>query len=320
MDIFDQAVAKGLMNPQRAAGVLVAKRQAIAQSSSLSVHRSMATSGTALRILQWLRSSGLERDLTFITTKPLIDALIPFMVEEGLEEAAWVWLERWMRGEGPAMPIKKHGSHASYASHLLSALVRVKVSPAGTLNNGYASIIRAGDMFRESQYFEAAAIHPWRALVLGSTVSAWQRSQPSEALFDSFAAMSDQLSRRVLSVKVDRAHLDLHHPTHPDATLAVQYLKSSMVERLRSHIQAAAATAVETRALKNIAKRVVLMATDATQHLARTGHEAKAEWVGNVVLDKFGDFIRKEMAQGDAFWLECDLVQMLQPRYGSLPS
>lgn len=317
MDVFDQAVAKGLMSPERAAGVLVAKRQAIAQSASISVNQSMAASGTALRVLQWLRSSGLERHLTFMKTKALVDTLIPFMVEEGLEEAAWIWLERLMRGEGPAMPFKKH---ATYASYLLSSLVRVKVSPASPLNNGYASIIRAGDMFRESQYFEAAAIHPWRSLSIGSTVFAWQRSQPSEALFDSFAAMSGQLSTRIGSVKIDRAHLDLHHPTHPDATLAVQYLKSSMVDRLRARIQAAASTAAETRALKSLAKRVILMATDATQHLARTGEETEAEWVGNVVLDKFGDFVRKELAQGGAFWPGCDLVQMLQPQHGPLPS
>lgn len=319
MDVFDQAVAKGLMSPQRAAGILVAKHKAITQSASNAVNRSLAASGTALRVLQWLRSSGLERNLSFMTTKSFVDALIPLMVEEGLEEAAWIWLERWMRGDGRASPANQSGTYASHASHLLASLVRAKVSPAGTLDKGYASIIRASDMFRESEYFDAAAIHPWRALVVRSTVFAWQRTQPSEALFESFAAMSDPLSRRIWSINVDRAHLELYHPTHPDATLAVQCLQSSMMERLRDRIQAAT-TADKPPLFKSIARKVILMATDAAQHLARTGHEAQAEWVGNVVLDKFGGFIRTEMAQGDSFWLECDLVQMFQAKSNSLPS
>lgn len=313
MGVFDQAVAQGLMSPPRAAGVLVAKRQAIAQSPSISVNDSMAASGTAVRVLQWLRSSGLERDLSFIKCSSLIDQLVPFMLEEGLEETAWMWLERWMRGEGPTMSPQVYVRHAST---LLTALVRAKVSPAGPLNHGYASIIRAGDMFRENPHLKATVIYPWRALVIKSTVFAWQRAQPSEALFDSFAAMSEQLSKRSGSLMIDSAHLELHHPTHPDATQAVRYLKSSMMERLSNYIQSAASTAAETRALNSVVKRVMLMATDAAQHLTRTGQEAEAEWVGNVVLAKLGDFVRGELTQSGQGWSGSELVRTLQAQHG----
>ncbi|KAF3766762.1 hypothetical protein M406DRAFT_220592, partial [Cryphonectria parasitica EP155] len=226
MDVFDQAVSKGLMNLKRAAGVLIAKRDAIAQSSSISVNESMAASGTALRVLQWLRSSGFERDLSFLKFKPLVRNLIPFMVEEGLEEVGWTWLDRYMRGQGPAFSSPQD---IMIASHLLCALVRTKLTPGAPLNSGYASIIRAGDMFRENQLFEETALYSWRALCLRSTIFAWQSVRPSEALFDAFAAMSEQLRRLTRTVQIDRAHLDIHHPTHPDATLALKILKSTMV-------------------------------------------------------------------------------------------
>lgn len=306
MDVFDQAVAKGLMNPQRAAGVLIAKRQAIAQSSSVSVNESMANSGTALRVLQWLRSSGLERDLNFITCQPLIDHLVLFMVEERLEEVAWIWLERWMRGEGPVLPSRQNALHAS---HLLSRLVRAKITPGTTLDNGYASMIRADDMFRDLPNFEATAIGPWRGLSTSSTVFAWQRSQPSEALFDSFAAISGHLRKWQASVQVDRAHLDLHHPTHPDATLAINYLKSPIPERLQRGMLEREHQA-NHEAAKTIVKRIVLMATDAAQHLSRIGQEADAEWVRNLVLDKFGDYLRRELSNAG---LEFQIFQHGQP-------
>lgn len=302
MDVFDQAVAKGLMSPERAAGVLIAKRQAIAQSASISVNESIAASGTAVRVLQWLRSSGLERDLTFLKCQSLVSHLIPFMVEEGLEEVAWMWLDRWMRGEGRVLTPRRSVMHASY---LLEALVRVKVSPTNPLNNGYAAMIRAGDMFRTNQDFAATAIRPWSCLSRWSTIWAWQRSQPSEALFDSFAAMSDPLQKQAASVGIDRAYLDVHHPTHPDATLAVRYLKSPMIDRLAQWmIQRHDSTAEEAPSRATVAgsstpmkmvETLILMGSDAAQLLTRAGREAEAEWVRNLMFTKFGDFIRREM-------------------------
>lgn len=298
MDIFDQAVAKGLMSPQRAAGILMAKSLAISQSSSISINESMANSGTALRVLQWLRSSGLERDLSFVECQALLNNLLPFMVEEGLEEVAWTWLDRWMRSHGHELLPEKHTANAS---NLLYLLVRSKISPGTPLDSGYASIIRAGDMFRTNDLFDAIALKSWRMLSVSSTVFAWQRSRPSETLFDAFAAMSEQLRRLAKWVQIDRAHLDLHHPTHPDATLAVKYLKSPMLESLKNRMyqetKAGQKTllADATGASRRTVKRIVFMATDAAQHLTRSGQEAEAELVGNLVLENLGAILRKEL-------------------------
>lgn len=216
MDVFDEAVARGLMNPQRAAGVLKAKRHSITQSSTISVNETVASSGTALRVIQWLRSHGHERDLSFVGCTPLIAYLTQFMVEEGLEEIAWVWLERLMNGEGPDLPL----SSPSPAAYILDSLVRAKALFGHSLDGGYACMVRARQMFNGKPTFDSDAISAWRALSWWSTVSAWQRSQPSEALFDAFAALGRQLERSKTTFLVDRAHLDLHHPTHPDAKLS----------------------------------------------------------------------------------------------------
>ncbi|KAJ4415705.1 hypothetical protein N0V82_007198 [Gnomoniopsis sp. IMI 355080] len=297
MDVFDQAVAKGLMNPKRAAGVLIAKRQAIAQSSSISVPEGMASSGTAHRVVSWLRASGLERNLSFMEHQPLLTNLIPFMVEEGLDEMVWAWLERWMATEDHNLP---RSIYAARASPLLTALARAKISPGSSLDAGYATLIRADDMFSGHQAFSTTALVPWRTLSVMSTIFAWQRSPPSEALFDSFAAMSEKF-QDWSSTRVDRAHLDLYHPTHPDATAALAFLKSPMLDRLRGRLnktgQAPPGNHLPNRSRdpKSIAKSIVLMATDTAQHLTRTGDEAQAEWVGNLLLEKLGNFLRTEL-------------------------
>lgn len=297
MDVFDQAVAKGLMDPKRATGILMAKRQAITHSSSISVPQGMATSGTAHRVVSWLRSSGLERNLSFVKHQPLLNNLIPFMVEEGLDELVWIWMERWMMG-GDRLAT---ADSATYASPLLTALIRAKVAPGSSLDAGYATLIRADDMFSDHKAFPTAALAPWRTLSVMSTILAWQRSPPSEVLFDSFAAMSEQL-KHVYATKIDRAHLDLYHPTHPDATAALKCLRSNLLDRLQDRLRRIGQSAplkftpsspMEDH--KRVAKRVVLMATDAAQHLTRIGDEAQAEWVGNLLLEKLGDFLRTEL-------------------------
>lgn len=290
MDVFDEAVAKGLMTIRRAAGVLKAKRQAIMQSSSISVNETMATSGTALRVLQWLRSSGCERDLSFVNCTPLIVYLTHFMVEEGLEEVSWVWLERLMRGEGPDFRDRNGPSPAAY---ILDALVRAKAPHGGSLDGGYACMVRARDMFRDESSFETDAISAWRALSWWSTVSAWQRSQPSEALFESFTAMGRQLQKLKKSIQVDRAHLDLHHPTEPDATSAISYLQSSSLQNLldqeKQEEQDAGQICNLSRPYNTTIRRVGLMGMDAANHLSRTGRKDDAAWVRDILFDKFGD-------------------------------
>lgn len=289
MDVFDEAVAKGLMTPQRAAGVLKAKRHSITQSSTISVNETVASSGTALRVIQWLRSHGHERDLSFVNCTPLISYLTQFMVEEGLEEIAWVWLERLMNGDGPDTPPKS----PSPAAYILDSLVRADKALFGnSLDGGYACMVRAHEMFGTKPTFDSDAISAWRALSWWSTVSAWHRSQPSEALFDAFAALGRRLERSKTTFLVDRAHLDLHHPTNPDANLSMEYLESSSLQSLldqeKQEDMQAFQTCGLTRRYNAIVKRVALMGVDTINHLSRIGREKEADSIGNLLADRFG--------------------------------
>lgn len=297
MDVFDQAVAKGLMNPQRAIGVLIAKRQAIAQSSSVSVNEGMAASGTAHRVVSWLRSSGLERNLEHVNYKPLLTQLLPFMIEEGLEDVVWLWLDQWMRAVTLDVSMR---FQMIRASPLLMALIRAKVSRGHSLDAGYATLVQAEDRFAHLDLFAETALRPWTTLSALSTVFTWQRTPPSAALYNSFVAMSISLRRLRNSIIFDRAHLDLHHPTEPDAAAALSCLKSPFFNRL-SLILGGSNTRLEDadgwRSNKRDARKLVLMATDAAQHLTRVGKTSEAEWVGDVLIEKLGNFLRTELVK-----------------------
>lgn len=281
MDVFDEAVAKGMMTQKRAAGVLTAKRRAILQSSSISIKEETATSRTALRVIQWLRAAGHERDLSFIAFTALTNPLLKFMVEEGLEEIAWGWLDRLMRGEGPQNPSSK--TQVTPAGYVLSVLTAARANRDDTLNQAYACMLRADDMFKQSPKFEDNAIYPWRELSRWSTDTAWKRSAPSGALFDSFVRMSKHLCAP--SLIIDRAHLALHHPTNPSAEEALKQLES---ESLWVEIEA------EGKKWNPFTRRVVYMGVDAVQYLVRHGEKGQAESLMEFLTTRLRDVLGAE--------------------------
>lgn len=289
MDIFDHAVAKGLMTSRRATGVLIAKRKHIAQSSSVSVNEGIATSGTARRVLSWLRSAGLEQELSSVEHLPFLKRLIPFMVEEGLHEVVWMWLDTFLREE----------PGSANASPVLDALVRANIAPGVPLDAGYSTLLVANSMFSKHESFGRTYLQPWRRLSMLSTVFAWQRMAPSEALFDSFVSLGRPLHHlSPLQSEIDQAHLALHHPTHPDATEALKCLQSRLLDQVRDSLEPFVNVPKDVVRARGTAKRVVLMATDAAQHLTRIGRDDEATWVGDVLLEKLGRFMGIELVSG----------------------
>lgn len=296
IDHFDEAVAKGLMNPDVAAGILIAKRRFVVAdmpSSALhhmdiSVHKAMAAEGIGLRVVQWLQSSGLERDLSFLEHKRLISQLLPIMMEEGLEEIAWTWLERWMQRPSPVTP-----SRVAAAQNLLCGLTLASSTVNKSLDPNYSRAIRADDMFHQSEVYPRAIRLPWRRLTLCSTIFAWQHSQPSEALFNSFVSISAPLvtASDDIEIVVDRAHLDLYHPTHPNATSAMQLLKSPIFEYLARLSQPLKdGDEIPPRSTFDRIHRFLLVASDAAQHFSSIGQVAQAQWIQKVISDRFSNF------------------------------
>lgn len=271
MVVFDRAVAKGLMTPNRAAGVLIAQRTVARCLSDTPV----PSSDIALRVVQWLRSSGLERDLSFVSCNHLINQLVPLMIDEGLEEIAWAWLDRWMRGEGPVLP---HSQRTFHASKLLRVIIHAKTAPLASLDPGYVAMVRADDMFSHLHDFKDAATAPWLVLSARSTTGGLGRPQPSEALFDSFAAVSRHCTS-LRSLDLYRAHLDLYHPTHPNATLAIDYLQSNQPVRLEQLFKQEAEQGHTGHSRNITLRKIISMTTDAARHLGQSGRHSDAEWV-----------------------------------------
>lgn len=272
--VFDRAVAKGLMTPDRAAGIIGAQRSVARKLSDTSVPRT----DIALRVVQWLRSSGMERDLSFIPHRRLLSHLLPVMFEEGLEEIAWAWLDRWLRGEGLVLPLGERIDHAAY---LLLLIMHARTAPFSSLDRGYVAMVRADDMFSHLKDFKYAAPHSWRFLARSTTIDSLARPQPSEALFDSFVAVSNHFVPRIFHV-LHRAHLYLYHPTQPDATLAVEYLQSDhcvhLQERVKLQLQTGSQGPPSPSTLNIVLKKLVAMTADTARHLRQNGRYSDAEW------------------------------------------
>jgi hypothetical protein len=288
MDVFDEAVAKGLMTSKRAIGCLVAVRREIAQSSAASVKDGMRAAGAGLRVLQWLRASGKERDLSFMAHPDLVNLLLPFMVAEGLDELAWAWLSRLMAGEGPTT-VKNMPASA----FLLDSLVSARSIGVGNLDEAYASILRGEEMLQpDSPEFVSTLLVAWRRLAWQSTVEAWKRSSPSEKLFESYVAIGDHLQK---PMRIERAHLDLHHPTKPSHTLAVQYLlNESFWQRLLPKAESESTEAGTGRTKPHqstgFVVRLMSLGLDTVQHLTQRGQSEEAQWILDLLRIHLGPY------------------------------
>ncbi|KAL7627910.1 hypothetical protein AAE478_002105 [Parahypoxylon ruwenzoriense] len=272
-DVFDRAVARGLMTPRRAAGFLAAVRSRIATSSPDDKRQGMAKSGAALRVVQWLRASGQENTLNFLNDLFLPGALIPFMYAEGLEEVAWTWLTRLAL----CNEISPENSFTDLRtlSFLLSVMMQQTSKPDFgqskiSLDTSYSSMIRASELLspRNKQVLSSLR-SAWFFLSWASTVDAWERPKPSASLFDSFIDIG-----RPFRVPLDMAHLELHHPLHPSHSAAVEYMHSHAGRGSQPDDVATWNLNKQTR------RRLVCLAIDTAESLKRAGDPAEASWVG----------------------------------------
>ncbi|KAI0196097.1 hypothetical protein EV127DRAFT_418276 [Xylaria flabelliformis] len=268
-DIFDSAVAKGLMTPRRAAGFLATIRSQLIAESPDNLRPRMGTSGAGLRVLRWLRASGQENDLNFLGDPALLRLLISFLYAEGLQEVAWTWLAqlaaRATQLEFEETPGKVN---AQTLSRLTSAIVKEN-SESGSqspisLDGSFAALTKASGMLpRENPAAIAAVKTNWAKLSWASTVNALERPKPSATLFENFVEIG-----RPLNLPLDLAHLALHHPTTPTHSAAIEYL------RLRQQI-VEDVSSMKPRAQQ----RVLCLVLDAAERLKRTGQIAEAPWI-----------------------------------------
>ncbi|KAI1503771.1 hypothetical protein F5X99DRAFT_374410 [Biscogniauxia marginata] len=272
-DVFDSAVSRGLMTPRRAAGFLATVRSQIVKESADNVQQRMAKSGAGLRVVQWLRASGQENDLHFLSDTSLIQNIIPFMYAEGLQEIVWVWLARLamrMRTNDLEFETRPDRVNARSLSKLLSTIIKeTSGSRTGakiSLDSSYSALAKANDILSIQNQLAANNIQrTWEGLSWESTVNARERPKPSASLFDSFLGVG-----RPFKLNLDLAHLDLHHPTTPEHSAAIEYL------HLKNRIEGDIAD-MERNARAQ--RRIICLALDTADRLKQVGKSDEASWV-----------------------------------------
>ncbi|KAF7545506.1 hypothetical protein G7Z17_g9122 [Cylindrodendrum hubeiense] len=273
MEVFDHAVARGMMTPKAAIGCMVAKsKQLHALESSGSAPIS---SGTASRVVQWLRSSGSEQDLRFLDNQTFVRTLAPFLVAEGMEEIAWEWLIRTVNGASGNLSNEKR---LKRASHLLAEVVRTKCQPQyGNLDSGISTMLQAQELFRKSPLLSDLLVLSWRSVSWFSTVEAYSRAAPSEELFDAHMATADRLPQPFL---MERAHLHLYHPTHPDHVPALQFFRDK--EKLRHLVHAIGPRKSKPDNL-SVVSWLAFLGHDTVNHLTQSGRTQEAQGVTDLL-------------------------------------
>ncbi|KAF4454995.1 hypothetical protein F53441_2556 [Fusarium austroafricanum] len=269
LEVFDHAVARGLMTPKAAIGVMAAKAQQL-QAGEPGLG-SLATSGMSGRIIRWLRSCGAEQDLRFMDNYTFIRTLAPFLVAEGMEEKAWEWLVRTINDTSGDITKEKR---LRRASHLLGELVKTKCQPQyGNLDSGISTMLQAQQLFQTSPLLSELLVTSWRSVSWFSTVESYSRAVPSEELFNAHIATADRLPQPFL---LERAHLHLYHPTHPDHLPALNFFKDK--ERLRRLVNAVGPKKEKSTKLSTISW-LAFLGHDTVTHLTQSGRTQEAQGV-----------------------------------------
>ncbi|KAJ8121027.1 hypothetical protein O1611_g10208 [Lasiodiplodia mahajangana] len=271
-EVFDSAVSKGLMTPRRAAGFLAAVRSRLLAESPDGIRQRMGMSGGGLRVIRWLRASGLENDLDFLSDSALIRQIIPFLYAEGLQEIAWTWLAQ-LAARAAELEFEKTPGKANAQTlfRLMSAIIDENIQSGSqsqiSLDESFAALVKANGMLpHDNPAANAAVKSAWAKLSWTSTVDALERPKPSVTLFENFVDIG-----RPLNLPLDLAHLDLHHPTAPTHSTAVEYLRArqQIVEKVSK---------MNPRAQQ----RVLCFVLDAAERLKRTGQIDEAPWVERI--------------------------------------
>ncbi|KHN99956.1 uncharacterized protein MAM_01880 [Metarhizium album ARSEF 1941] len=269
MDVFDHAVAKGMMTLTAATGCMVAKRQLLSASDA---PQDLSSSQTALRVVRWLRSSGAESKLSFLHNLSFVRALTPLLVAEGLESIAWEWITRAV---GDASLCWETGARVNHAAFLLAQIVRTKSQPQhGNLDAAITAILDAERLYRSSPLLPQILVLPWRSVSWLSTVESYTRDAPSERLFDAHLAAAELLPT---PVEIEKAHLHLHHPTHPDHAPALRLFGDR--KKVRKLVARLNPDRIQWSSIRGMGTLpwLAFLGHDTVNHLTRSGRKREAD-------------------------------------------
>lgn len=228
MVVFEKAVANGMMTLNHARLCLEAKKVEIIRSPVLSVQEGMRDSGAGRKVLKWLWASGLANDNSFLKDGKFATALMEFIVAERLQEVAWNWIKRGftnvLEQRQPyilPVPDRKIGLSP------LFYLIKAESICSNNLDSAYLCLSRAAGYLTgmeaihmrallgpSGRYLAYATCNPHRYLSYNQP--------PSESAFESFLSLIPVVTR---NIQYQFAHLNVLHPTRPNADLALSYLR-----------------------------------------------------------------------------------------------
>ncbi|KAK8069162.1 hypothetical protein PG994_005778 [Apiospora phragmitis] len=276
--IFDSASSRGMMTTQRAAGFLASISRIIHSQSVLALEKRvrLGDTGAGLKVVQWLRSSGLDHNLEFLHNPVLIKHLAPFLYAESLEEVIWTWLSR-LGAHIVDSPEDKEMQQA--IANIIPYIIKLDESKLGltrALDDSYSAFLRMHQTLEsKNRHIERVVRNSWARLSWTSTVDASQRPRPSVPLFEMFTDIG-----RPWGKQLDIAHLELHHPTSPDHTSAVKYLHDD------GKI-ASVAKQVNQAKSDRLSRRMVSLGTDTVLRLNQVGQREEASWVSELMSRTF---------------------------------
>ncbi|CAI6053588.1 hypothetical protein V2G26_014119 [Clonostachys chloroleuca] len=283
MDVFDHAVSKGMMTIRAATGCLITKRKQMkATQGDLSV---LDGSDTALRVLRWIRSSRSEHNLDFLDNRPFVNALMPFLISEGLENVAWEWVTRSLRS---AAEEADHATQHGRAEFVLSNLVAVKGLPQyGDLDAAIVTLLRAQNAYQASPFLSELLWKPWRSISWLSTVESHSRAAPNEILYNAHVATAEKF---VSSVAVEQAHLSLWHPTHPSVNQALSLFRDTgKMDGVMKSISKEGKYSSKNNRMK-LGQWLVVLGHDTVDVLARSGRAREAKEVAELLKMELSDY------------------------------
>jgi hypothetical protein len=273
MDIFNQAVAKGIMDLGYAHACLSKVKRGIIESSVLNVRDGMKDSGAGLKVLKWLISSGTTNDNQFLKYERFTGLLMEFMVAEGLQEVAWVWIKRGLE-DSPDLCLlygEARKEARRDAVRPLMVLAKAEVTGSVGLNAAYLCLSRAAGYLKgRSALRMKPYLGPLMWFLVNETV--FHNHQPSsESNFESFLGLIPGLSKNVDYLF---AHLNVLHPTKPSAELALDFLRKLDMDSTPESIQK----------LKDLEKTghcryQIKLILDTAKLLLETNRFADADWV-----------------------------------------
>jgi hypothetical protein len=231
VDVFDQAVARGMMTRRAATGCMVAV-QSHATLESGPTSRILARSRMGSRVLDWLRASGQEQSLDFLTPDEdgaaFVRMLMPFILAEGLEGRVWDWIDRLIGGEVAAVG-GIHGAGIK-ARLLIDRLVVAKHAHSPTSIGTAIDDVARVDLKLASHPGLQYILYPaWsylaRLVLAGPSGDSHRRGEVSATGFDKLLGLGGHI--RDIKASILSAHLRLHHPTEPTCEPAMAVFRRS---------------------------------------------------------------------------------------------